>query len=160
MVEEQICQLYGNPKEILSDGDPKFDSAAIKDYGSSASVNWKIVSASNHRGSAKVERMVGNLKRTVQKIVISNSIETRTRILERYSVDTEDDSVLMENLLSKCFSEYDPHSQLSHTNLTWLSSIPIELEKLKLPYRSLPEYHELSPMRQISEQKNSNLDKK
>ena len=30
--EEQMCQLYGNPLRILSDGDLKFDSAAVRDY--------------------------------------------------------------------------------------------------------------------------------
>ena len=42
-VEEQICQLYGNPIRILSDGDPKFDNAAVRDYAIGASIEWKII---------------------------------------------------------------------------------------------------------------------
>ena len=70
-VEEQICQLYGNPIRILSDGDPKLESAAIRDYASGASIDWKIISAYNPRGNAKVEGMVGTLKRAVLKVLVS-----------------------------------------------------------------------------------------
>ena len=72
-VEEQICQLYGNPMRILSDGDPKFDSAAVRDYAAGASIEWKIISVYNPRGNGKVERMKGTLKRAIQKVVVSNS---------------------------------------------------------------------------------------
>ena len=71
-VEEQTCQLYGNPRRILSDGDPKFDSAAVRDYAAGALIEWKIISAYNPRGNATVERMVGTLKRAVQKALVSN----------------------------------------------------------------------------------------
>ena len=42
-VEEKICQLYGNSIRILSDGDPKFDSTAVRDYSSGGSIEWKII---------------------------------------------------------------------------------------------------------------------
>ena len=70
-VEEQICQLYGNPMRILCNGDPKFDSAAIKDYASGASIDWKIISAYNPRGNAKIEKMVRRLKRAVLIVLVS-----------------------------------------------------------------------------------------
>ena len=41
-VEEQIYQLHGNLIRILSDGDLKFGSAAVRDYESNASINWRI----------------------------------------------------------------------------------------------------------------------
>ena len=71
-VEEETCQLYWNPIRILSDRDSNFDSAAVRDYASGASIDWEIVSAYNPRGNAKVERMVGTLKREVQKVLVSN----------------------------------------------------------------------------------------
>ena len=71
-VEAQICHLYGNPIRILIDIDPNFDSAAVRDYAS-ASIDWKLISAYNPRGSAKIERMVGTLKRAIQKVVVSNN---------------------------------------------------------------------------------------
>ena len=71
-VEEQICQLYGNTIRTLSDGDPKFDSAGVRYYAAGSSIKWKIISAYNPRGNAKVERMVGTLKRAVHKVLVSN----------------------------------------------------------------------------------------
>ena len=57
---------------ILSDGDPKFDSAAVRDYATGASMDWKIISAYNPRGNAMLERMVGKLNRGIQKVVVTN----------------------------------------------------------------------------------------
>ena len=71
-VEEQICQLYKNPMQILSDGGPKFVRTEIRDYASDGSINSKIVPAYNPRWNGEVERMVGTLKRAVQKVMISN----------------------------------------------------------------------------------------
>ena len=42
-VEQEIFLLYGNPIRILSDSDPKFDNAAVKDYAYSASIDSKII---------------------------------------------------------------------------------------------------------------------
>ena len=71
-VEEQICQLYGNPIRILSNGDPKFDTVAFRDYSARASIEWKIISAYNPRGNARVERMARTLKRAVHKVLLSS----------------------------------------------------------------------------------------
>ena len=60
-VVEQIRQLYENPIRILSNGDPNFDSITVRDYAAGASIDWKVISAYNPRGNAKVERMVGKL---------------------------------------------------------------------------------------------------
>ena len=56
----------------MSEGDPKFSNAAVRDYATTASINWKIISAYNSRGNAKVERMIRTFKRAVQKVLISN----------------------------------------------------------------------------------------
>ena len=37
-VEEQLCQMYGNSVRILSDGDQKFYSAAVRDFATHASI--------------------------------------------------------------------------------------------------------------------------
>lgn len=49
VVEEQISQLYGNPIQILSDGDPKSDSTAFRDYASNVTIDWEIILAYNPR---------------------------------------------------------------------------------------------------------------
>ena len=72
MQKRKIYQLYENPTRILSEGDPKFGNAAFKDYATTASINWKIISAYSSRGNAKVERMIRTFKRAVQKVLISN----------------------------------------------------------------------------------------
>ncbi len=41
-LEEQICWLHGNPVRIVSDGDSKFDNSAVRDFASSAGIQWKI----------------------------------------------------------------------------------------------------------------------
>ena len=71
-VEEQISQLYGDPIRIVRDGDLRFDIAAARDYASSVLIDWKIVSAYNPRGNAKIERIVGTLKRAVLKVLASS----------------------------------------------------------------------------------------
>ena len=57
----------------MSDGDPKIGSAAVRDYSVGASIDWKIISEYNPRGNAKVETMVGTLKRAIQKVVVGNN---------------------------------------------------------------------------------------
>ena len=64
--------MYGNPIWILSDDDPKFESAAIRNYAATVSIYWKIISACNPRGNVKVERRVGTLKRAIQIVMVSN----------------------------------------------------------------------------------------
>ena len=56
---------------ILGYGDPKFDSAALKDYAAGASIDWKIILTYNLKGNAKVERTIVRLKRAIQKVAVS-----------------------------------------------------------------------------------------
>ena len=69
-VEEQICTPYGNPVVIVSDGDQKFDSIAVQTYARESAIVWVTISAYNPRGNAKVERMIGTMKRAIKKIII------------------------------------------------------------------------------------------
>ncbi len=59
----------------MSDGDSKFDTGAVRDFASLADIQCKITSAYNPRGNAKVERMVGTLKRAIQKVAASKMDE-------------------------------------------------------------------------------------
>ncbi len=70
-VEEQIRRLYGNPVRVVSDGDRKFNNSAVRDFPTSAGIHSTITSAYNLRGNAKVERMIGTLKRAVQNVTAS-----------------------------------------------------------------------------------------
>ena len=79
-LQEQICQLYGNPIRIFGNDDSKFDCVAVRDYASVASIDWKIISAYNRRRTAKLERMVGTLKRAVLKVLTAARIDTVTDI--------------------------------------------------------------------------------
>ena len=58
--------------QIECNFDPKFDSAVVSDYAAGVSIEWKITSAYSPRGNEKLERMVGTLKRAVQKALIRN----------------------------------------------------------------------------------------
>ena len=131
-VEEQICQFYGNQVRILSDSDPKFDSAAVRDYAAGASIEWNIISAYNTRGNARVERMAGTLKWAVQKSLVSKKYldwdECLGEILDEYRRRPGTD----ENLLSKCYSESDLGLLLSCPNLNQSHSIPTLPENSKL----------------------------
>ena len=52
---------------------PKFDSAAVRDCAAGALIHWEIIAVYNPRGNAKLERMVGTLKRAKHKVMASNS---------------------------------------------------------------------------------------
>ena len=70
-VEKEILTTYGNPVTIMSDNDSKFRSESISDYAKKSGIEWKYVTAYNPRGNAKVERMVGTLKRAIRKIALA-----------------------------------------------------------------------------------------
>ena len=74
-VEKEIVATFGYPTTIISDNDTKFQSAPVKDYAKKGNVDWKYVSAYNPRGNAKVERMVGTLKRSISKIALATNLE-------------------------------------------------------------------------------------
>lgn len=56
------------PIRVLSDDDRKSKSAAVKDYGASASIDSKIISFFKPRRNA----VIGSLKRAIQKVVIKS----------------------------------------------------------------------------------------
>ena len=116
--KEQVCQFYGNPIRILSDGDPKFDSAAVRDYTSSASIDWKIISAYNPRGNAKVERIFETLKRAVMKVLVCSKDRYWDECIALITEDTEDYPELTENLLSKYSLESGSGLLLNHHNFS------------------------------------------
>ena len=64
---------FGTPLFIMSDNDAKFTSAPVKEFAKNNNIKWKFTSAYNPRGNAKVERMVGTLKRAMNKIVLSSN---------------------------------------------------------------------------------------
>ncbi len=72
LVEEQKCWLHRNPVRIVSDGDRKFENGAVQDFASSAGIKRKITPSYNLRGNAKVDLIVGMLKRAVTKVIAKN----------------------------------------------------------------------------------------
>ena len=80
-VREQICVQYGNTVCILSDGDSKFDNTAGRDFAKESPMTWKVISVYNPRGNAKLERMVGTLKRSITKMVTANPEHEWSRYL-------------------------------------------------------------------------------
>ncbi len=80
-VREQICVQYGNPVCVVSDGDSNFDNRAVRGFAKESSITWNIISAYIPRGNAKVERMVGTLKRAITKMVTANPEHEWSRYL-------------------------------------------------------------------------------
>lgn len=72
-VDKEIITAYGNPIFMLSDNDSKFTSGPVRDYAKENSTKWKYISTYNLRGNAKVERMVGTIKRAIKKVILSTN---------------------------------------------------------------------------------------
>ncbi len=53
--------------------DLKFDCKAVQDFANRFNIQWKCTSTYNPQGSGVVERMVGNLKKALQKVTRSES---------------------------------------------------------------------------------------
>ena len=70
-VKTELVSMYGTPVFIVSDNDTKFNNAPVRDYAKGVGIEWKFVSTYNPRGNAKVERVVGTLKRSLKKMVMS-----------------------------------------------------------------------------------------
>ena len=60
---------------MVSDNDTKFNNEPVNDYAKYSGMNWKFLSTYNPRGNAKVERMVGTLKRAIKKMVMSTEAQ-------------------------------------------------------------------------------------
>lgn len=65
---------YVVPKFIVSDTYMKFDFQSVKGYEKALGITCKHVADFHPRGNAKVERMVGGLKKAIKKIALSKSI--------------------------------------------------------------------------------------
>ena len=74
-VDEEIVAPFGSPKCMVSDNDMKFNSHLVRGYAKSVGIQWRFVSAYNPRGNAKAERMVGTLKKSVRKMMVSSEVE-------------------------------------------------------------------------------------
>lgn len=86
-VKKEIVGPFGVPVCVVSDNDTKFDNAPVKDYAESSGIKWKYISTYNPRRNAKVERMVGTLKRAIKKMVLSTEVqwdECLERVLQGY----------------------------------------------------------------------------
>ena len=74
-VKEEIILPFGTPKFILSDNDLKFDCKAIEDFARDQKIQWKHIATYNPRGNGMAERMVGTIKRGLQKMCRANMSE-------------------------------------------------------------------------------------
>ena len=110
----EICQRviilpFGPPKFILSDDHLKFDCKAIQDFARDQKIQWKNIAIYNSRGSGMAERMVGTIKRALQKMCRENMADWDLRIdqvLHRYLRRSSTDSKSLFNVL------YDVKSRL------------------------------------------------
>ena len=96
LIEEKVCQSYGNPKSILTDGEPNFDSAEVRDFATDASAERGIISAYDPGRNAKLEKMSRTLKPAEQKV-------NGTIVFKRCLVVIKDDPEQVENHISKYF---------------------------------------------------------
>ena len=74
-VKKENIMIFDPPQYILSDNDLKFDSKAVQDLARRFNIQWKYISTYNPQGNRVVERMVGTLKRALQKVICSESKE-------------------------------------------------------------------------------------
>ena len=152
-VEEQTYQVYGKPIRILCDAGSKFDCAVARDCAESASIDWKITSAYNPRGNSKVERMVGTLKRAIQKVVISckdrDWDECLSEVLGGYCRRTgTDEKYPFETLLGirPRFAVYSPQFELIAFNTNFFGEFDIAIAKSLRALRIVPAIAEKLPI--------------
>ncbi len=74
-VKKEIFILLGRPQYILSDNDLKFDCKAVQDFAGRFNIQWKCTYTYNPQGNGVVERMIGTLKKALQKVTRSESKE-------------------------------------------------------------------------------------
>ena len=71
-VPEGIILPFGSPKFVLSDNDLKFDWKEVEDFARDKIIRRKHMATLNPRGNGIAERMVGTVKRALQKIFRAN----------------------------------------------------------------------------------------
>ena len=69
---EEIILPLGSPKFILSDNDLKFDWKAVKEFARDQKIQWKYTATYNPLGNNIAERMVGTIKRALQKMSLAS----------------------------------------------------------------------------------------
>ena len=65
----EICSVLGFPRILQSDNGKEFASSVIKSMMSLHGVQHRLISSYNPRADGKVERTVGTVKRTLQKLL-------------------------------------------------------------------------------------------
>ncbi len=83
-VKKEIIMDFSPPQNILSDNDLKFDCKAVQDFAHRFNIQWNCTSTYNPPGNGVAERMVGTLKKALQKVTQSESKEW-TNLLRMYS---------------------------------------------------------------------------
>ncbi len=79
--------LFAPPQYVLSDNDLNLYCKSVQDIARRFNIQWKCTSIYNPQGNGVVGRMVGSLKKTVQKFTRSESKEwdaSRKNIFHRY----------------------------------------------------------------------------
>ena len=67
-VKKEIVISFGPPQYILSENDLKLDCKAVQDFAHRFNAQWKCTSTYNPHGNGVAERMVGTLKKALQKV--------------------------------------------------------------------------------------------
>ncbi len=67
--------MFGPPQYILGDNDLKSDCTAAQDFARRFNIQWKCKLKCNPQGNRVVERIVGTLKKALQKVTRSESKE-------------------------------------------------------------------------------------
>ncbi len=74
-LEEVIINPVGSPEYILSDNDLKFDCMAVHDFSRKHDINWMRTSTYNPQGNGIADRMVGTVKRSLQRMMRASDKE-------------------------------------------------------------------------------------
>ena len=72
---EDIILPFGSPKFVLSDNELKLDCKVVEVSARDQKIQWKHTATYNLRYNGIAERMVGTIKRVLQKMYRSNMLE-------------------------------------------------------------------------------------
>lgn len=70
-VEEELVHSFGPPKTIVSGNASCCTSEALQELITELGISWKTVLAYATMSNGRVERMVGTIEKSVDKIVVS-----------------------------------------------------------------------------------------
>lgn len=122
-IQRTVPYLYGNLKYVLSEGDMKIDRAATRYFVTHELIKSTMISACNHRGNVKVQKMVGILMRAIRNIRPVTRIMNGMSIFDRCLEGIADNSVHIRNRNSKYFSGSNLGSQSNLPNYTVFDGI-------------------------------------